>query len=87
MDISTQFLTDYLLERNLNWEAFDAFSPMAAVKKEQLIANWRFGDFLDAEDVKKVFKSFKGVYVDDKPVEELSFDNFINAYVKTKAII
>jgi hypothetical protein len=43
---------------------------MAGHKKEILIAQWRFGDTMKSEDVKKVFKAF-----------DLSYDDFINAYL------
>lgn len=84
MKISTQFLTDYLLEKNLNWEAFDACSPMAAFKKEKLIADWRFGKTLGVEDVKKILKGFKGIHNHGEFIKEISFDDFLRAYQNKK---
>lgn len=59
MEISTSYLTNYLFELGYNWELFEGLSSMAQKKKEQLIADWRFGETMDSENVKKVFKAFK----------------------------
>ncbi|MCC6836896.1 MAG: hypothetical protein IT234_00020 [Bacteroidia bacterium] len=82
MNISTKFLTNYLLDRDFDWEAFQAFSTMAAHKKDKIIADWRFGDEMDAEDVKKIFKVFEKFLKNNMPIEGLSYDEFMKDYVK-----
>ncbi len=81
MKIPTQFLTDYLFEKHLDWEAFEGFSSIAESKKDLIVANWRFADHIDSEDVKKILKAFKGVHVNGKIIEELSYEDFMKAYL------
>lgn len=69
MEISTDFLTEYLLERDYNWEQFEVLSRMAAHKKEVITAQWRFGETIELEDVEKIFKVFK-----------LPINDFLRAY-------
>ena len=80
MNISTEFLTDYLLDRDMDWEDFQAFSSMAAHKKDIIVANWRFGNEIDAEEVKKIFKAFEGFRRNNEPIEGLSYDDFMKNY-------
>lgn len=70
MDISTDFLSSYLIERDHNWESFEFLSSMAAHKKELITAEWRFNDSISSDSVIKIFKTFK-----------LSYDEFIEAYL------
>jgi hypothetical protein len=81
MDISTEFLTDYLLEKGLDWKDFEFLSPIAVQKKDKIIADWRLGNTLNSEVVNKIFRAFKDLYRNDKPIEGLSYDDFMKAYL------
>ncbi|MGZ4054465.1 MAG: hypothetical protein ACXVPU_16425 [Bacteroidia bacterium] len=81
MKISTEFLTDYFLDKDMGWQDFELVSPMAAHKKDIIVANWRFDNEMDEEDVKKIFKAFKGLYRNNEPIE-LSYDDFIKEYLR-----